>query len=307
MGFGKIIARRKFHSLVKTSWAVRPRAASSASINSRTAPLPPGALAIKFARANTTEAAVAGAADRPAIAIAGRSLTSSPMKQISVSFTPAAAANSRSAAALSRHPLTTCRMSIFSAERSTNGLFSPEIRAKISPARRASDTPMMSAKQKRFHSSPPGPHQSPPSLSTPSTSMATARIFSSATAAEFSWTMQLDHGAHAAEFLDDRELALIDAFDPIAFCLLPEPDVAYEPRDAVWLQGGGMIRTPHGAIHRDVALHRTGAQCSGADAGRNSGLMSRVANGHAVSCGHRRYRAQIQFVVGCGVRTRGVH
>src|ERR1700683_1366561 len=112
---GKIMERRKLHSLVKTSCPVSPPAASSASINSRTAPLPPGALAIKFARANTTEAAVAGAADRPAIAIAGRSLTSSPMKQISVSFTPAAAANSRSAAALSRHPLTTCRMSIFSA------------------------------------------------------------------------------------------------------------------------------------------------------------------------------------------------
>src|ERR1700688_593109 len=104
---GKVMECRSLHSLVNTSCVVRPRAASSASINSRTAPLPPGALEIKFARAKTSDAAFAGAADNPAIAIAGRSLTSSPMKQTSVSFTPAAAANSRSAAALSRHPLTT--------------------------------------------------------------------------------------------------------------------------------------------------------------------------------------------------------
>src|SRR5580704_16703417 len=133
------------------------------------------------------------------------------------------------------------------------------MRARISPARRARETPMMSAKQKRFHSSPPGPHQSPPSVSTPSTSMATALIVSRPAAAEFSGTMQLDRGAHAAEFLDDGKLALIDALDSVAFCLLPEPDIAHQPRDAVWLQRGRMIRTPHRAIRRNVALHRTGA------------------------------------------------
>src|SRR5215467_8272105 len=104
---GRSSNARKIQSLVKTSCAVRPRAASSASINSRTAPLPPGALVIKSARANTTDAAFAGAADRPAIAIAGRSLTSSPMKHVSESLTPAELPNSRSAIALSRHPLAT--------------------------------------------------------------------------------------------------------------------------------------------------------------------------------------------------------
>ena len=29
--------------------------------------------------------------------------------------------------------------------------------------------------------------------------------------------MQLDHGPHAAEFLDDRKLAFIDALDAVAF------------------------------------------------------------------------------------------
>src|ERR1700739_2028095 len=104
----------------------------------------------------------------------------------------------------------------------------------MSPARRAKETPIMSAKQKRFHSSPLGPHQSPPSLSTPSTSMATARIVSRLNAAELSGTMQLDRGAHAAEFLDDRKLTLIDALDSVAFCLLPQPDIAYQSRAAVW-------------------------------------------------------------------------
>src|SRR5215467_5203464 len=69
-GFGEIIGCRGLQSLKKTSCAVRPRAANNASINSRTAPLPPAALAIKFARANTTDAAFAGAADNPAMAIA---------------------------------------------------------------------------------------------------------------------------------------------------------------------------------------------------------------------------------------------
>ena len=64
---GKIMEPESFRSLVKTSCAVRPRAASSASTNSRTAPLPPVALAMKFARSNTTDAALAGAAEKPAI------------------------------------------------------------------------------------------------------------------------------------------------------------------------------------------------------------------------------------------------
>src|SRR6202051_1055829 len=165
----------------------------------------------------------------------------------------------------------------------------------ISPARRARETAMMSAKQKRFHSSPPGPHQIPPSVSTPSTSMATARIVSRPTVAEFSRTIRLDRDAHAAEFLDDRNLAVIDALDSVAFCLLPQSDIAYQPRDAIGLQGGGMIRTPHRAIHRDVALYTAGSKYGRANAGRNPRLMSGVTDGSAISCGHSRYRTRIQL------------
>src|SRR6202140_2616263 len=141
---------------------------------------------------------------------------------------------------------------------------------------------MMSAKQKRFHSSPPGPHQRPPSVSTPSTSMATARIVSSPTAAEFSRAMRLDRGAHAAKFFNDRNLALIDALDSVAFCLLPQPDIAHRARDAVGLEVGRMMRPPHRPIRRDVALYGVGYQCRSKNAGRIPGFMSGVADGHAI-------------------------
>src|SRR5579862_2228318 len=151
---------------------------------------------------------------------------------------------------------------------------------------------MMSAKQKRFHSSPPGPHQSPPSVSTPSTSMATARIVARPAPAEFSF-MQLDRGANAAEFFDDGELTLVDAFDSVALCLLPQPDVAHQPRNAIRLQRGRMIRSPRCPIHRDVTFYRAGSQRSRADARRNPGLMPRIADGYAIAHSHRRYRPQI--------------
>src|SRR6202140_470665 len=166
---------------------------------------------------------------------------------------------------------------------------------------------MMSAKQKRFHSSPPGPHQRPPSVSTPSTSMATARIVSSPTAAEFSRAMRLDRGAHAAKFFNDRTLPLIGPLYSVPFCLLPQPDIAYQPRDAVGLEGGRMIRTPHRAIRRDVALNEAGSQCSSANAGRNPSFMSGVADGHAISCGHSRDRTQIQLAIDRWGRTGSVH
>src|SRR5438270_3443388 len=101
------------YSLVKTSWDLSPRAANMASINSRTAPWPPRAVVTKLASCNTAATALAGAADSPTIAIADRSLTSSPMKQTSSSFTPAVLENCRRAAALFRHPFTTCLISIF--------------------------------------------------------------------------------------------------------------------------------------------------------------------------------------------------
>ena len=82
---------------------------------------------------------------------------------------------------------------------------------------------MMSAKENRFHSSPSGPHQTPPSVSTPSTSRAIA----------FRSAGQL-HGVHArrcadaAQFLDDRQLALEHALHAVAHRLLDQADVAHQ-------------------------------------------------------------------------------
>src|SRR5208337_1927118 len=98
-------------------------------------------------------------------------------------------------------------MRILIARRSTSGLFSPEISARIRPALRASERPMMSAKWKRFHSSPFGPHQTPPSVSTPSTSMAMALILRM-------------RRAHPPQFVEDRLLPLEHAFHSIPHGLL---------------------------------------------------------------------------------------
>ena len=38
--------------------------------------------------------------------------------------------------------------------------------------------------------------------------------------------MQLDRRADAAQLLDDRDLALVDALDAVALRLLPQADVA---------------------------------------------------------------------------------
>src|ERR1051326_3148606 len=141
---------------------------------SRTAPFPLLALVTKSAASRTLGLASAGAAAKPAASMAAKSFTSSPMKQISSSARPLRWANARRAVALSLQPLVISARFILAAKRSTRGLSSPEIRVTIRPALRASDTPMMSANENRFHSWPSGPHQTPPSVSTPSTSSAMA-------------------------------------------------------------------------------------------------------------------------------------
>src|SRR6202035_5688095 len=70
----------------------------------------------------------------------------------------------------------TFEIPILSANRSTSGLSSPEIRPSFKPARRARDKPITSSKEKRFDSSPDALHKNVPSVSTPSTSMTSASI-----------------------------------------------------------------------------------------------------------------------------------
>ena len=72
-----------------------------ASTSSRTAPLPPLFFAMKDTFASTAGRASAGAADRPAIFNAGRSLTSSPIKQMSCNGSWWRSANAHRAVALS--------------------------------------------------------------------------------------------------------------------------------------------------------------------------------------------------------------
>src|SRR5580700_11433998 len=128
------------------------------------------------------------------------------------------------------------------------------------PARRARETPIMSANEKRFHSSPSGPHQSPPSLRTPSTSSANPRIDSKLVPVLASLLMPLDHCSHAAQFLDDWELALVNALHAVPFRLLPESNVANQARDAIRFQGGCVVGAPHRTIHGDMALDTTCTQ-----------------------------------------------
>src|SRR5690349_14931234 len=132
-------------------------------------------------------------------------------------------------------------MPILAARRSTSALSSPEIRAILSPALRASDSPIMSVNEKRFHSSPFAPHQNPPSVRTPSTSRAIALM-----------PVTLDAGSHAAQFLDDRRLALEDSLHAVAHGFFRRPDIAHQLRDAVRLERSRLVRAPHGAVERNV-------------------------------------------------------
>src|SRR5512146_2835568 len=110
-------------------------------------------------------------------------------------------------------------MCILVARRVTSGLSSPEIKLKTRPALRARDSPMMSAKQKRFHSSPFGPHQMPPSVRTPSTSIAMALILGIGR-------------ADSPQLLDDRVLAFQNPLDAVTHGFLNKANVADQTRDS---------------------------------------------------------------------------
>src|SRR5580698_4991578 len=128
--------------------------------------------------------------------------------------------------------------------------------------------PITSAKPKRFHSSPFGPHQKDPSVRTPSTSSATTSI---ARAAADSASSAANTAVHAPQLLHDRHFALLHALDPVAERGFDQADVAHQTHDAVRLERGGLVAAPHGAIERDVALDHAGAEGDGGRGGRNAG------------------------------------
>src|SRR5579864_3506655 len=167
---------RKLHGFTECARTPAAFACKTASTSSRTAPLPPFLRATKAASMRTAGTASAGAAGSPTIFIASISFTSSPMKQISLIARTWRSAKQRRACALSLQFFSTSAMPILSENRSTSGLFSPDTNAMSKPDFRAREIPITSVKQKRFHSSPSGPHQNPPSVRTPSTSSTMARI-----------------------------------------------------------------------------------------------------------------------------------
>ena len=198
---------------------------------------------------------------------------------------PQAAANSRRAAALSLQPLYTSVMPILTAKRSTSGLSSPEISARVSPALRASDTPMMSRKQNRFHSSPVG---SPPDGAVGEHPVDVERD-------------GLDRGHRRAP---TRRSFLMIGFSRSYTHLLPSPMAISTRRmsrtsRAIPLgpERRRLIRAPHGAVQRDVALDHAGAERHRRGRGRDPRLVARVADGHAVALAQLADGLQIQLVV----------
>src|SRR5438270_554638 len=101
------------------------------------------------------------------------------------------------------------------------------------PALRASETPIMSVKENRFHSAPSGPHQTPPSVSTPSTSNASALM---------SDMRSRSSAADPAQFLDDGMFAFHHALHAVAHRLLDNPHIAHHLGDAVGFQRGRLVR-----------------------------------------------------------------
>src|SRR5579864_778348 len=95
-----IIGELHYGLPLAASWGAE-RTSRIESIRSRTAPLPPGRAATNCAFTRTSGRASAGAAARPAIPSAPRSLTSSPIKQTSSNSRPCCLVNRRRASALS--------------------------------------------------------------------------------------------------------------------------------------------------------------------------------------------------------------
>ena len=110
---------------------------------------------------------------------------------------------------------------------------------------------MTSRKLNRFHSAPPGPHQKVPSVSTPSTSSATALI-----AGMF---IVLHFPTRRSFWMIGFSLSKT-RFTPSPIAVSTQADVADQAADAVGLQRSGLVGAPHGAVEGDVPLDHAGPQ-----------------------------------------------
>src|SRR5579875_3938910 len=167
------------------------------------------------------------------------------------------------------------------------------------PRRRSREMPMISAKLNRLVSSTVPVDQSRvPSVRTPSTSKAMAcRLCRPSVSCVGVNGIRLDSSADAAQLLHHRDLFLVDALYAIAHGLLAKPDITNEAADAVGLEGGSLVGAPHGAVHRDVALHAAGAEHSGGHGGGDAGLVAGVADGQVIALNHGGDGAQVELFV----------
>ena len=234
---------------------------------------------------------------KPAISIAARSLTSSPMKQIFAELKPMPLGERAQRGRLVLAALVDVGDDS-SWRRSDPPAGCPRRRSarRSSPPCGASETPMMSAKEKRFHSSPSGPHQN-------------------AAVGEHAVDVQRDRldrrvsmpRAHAAELLDDRlSRVRTTRLTPSPIDCLDEADVAHQrvmpfgSSEAAWSE-------PHMA--RSSVMCRSMQQAPSATAATvdgNAGLVAGVAHRHAVALAQRRDRPQVQLLVVRGVGAAGV-
>src|ERR1700692_34601 len=243
---------------------------SNRSTTSRTAPLPPVIVVTIWHTSRTEGRASAGQALSPTILRAGKSFISSPIKQISFSDSSCRSEKARTALALSLQFLWTSVIPSLCASRSMRGLSSPDTSAIIISAFRASDRPMMSAKWNRFHSSPFGPHHTPPSVSTPSTSMAIALILGMCS-------------TPPPQLLDNGLLAVQHSLHAVSHGLLDQPYVANQARDPVRFERCGMVRTPHRPVQRDMPLHHAGSHHPCRNRRRQSRLVTGVPDRHTAT------------------------
>src|SRR5208283_2084058 len=101
------------------------------------------------------------------------------------------------------------------------------------PCLMAMEMPMTSRKENRLNSSPFGPQIKLPSVSTPSTSKATAL------------TGNTERSSSSSELPSYRNFRVPQALDAVAHGHFDQSDVSDKFANSVDLERGGLIRAPH--------------------------------------------------------------
>src|SRR5208282_331876 len=109
--------------------------------------------------------------------------------------------------------------------------------------------------------------------------------------------------SHASQLLDDRLLALQHSLDAVTLRSFNQADVSNQARDSIRFERRGVVRTPHGAIKRDVPLDDAGAEHRGRYARGQPSFVTGVTNRHAITISQHINNPQIQFFVVGRIRT----